>query len=259
MALKTIGDFREIEIELAADITKAWQEKYLLKAFLFHENDITCLENESSEDQKVIGVRFYMGIEKGTNGNEPDMMVVGVDENHLDIINNDSVETTTIDTVSGIYNFALPCPRLCDKESDLFWGIENGTTSYKSVITKTPYNFTTSDCQIEEYSITNEVAVNRVIEWQCVQNNALKSVYFDITDLKEIFKELGSPDALRVYFGLEDDVHRIILIGCKKSDSVPGLYEDFDTEYVYINTAAPCTGNGELSCDITSELYRECE
>ncbi|WP_298425798.1 hypothetical protein [uncultured Kordia sp.] len=257
MALKTIGDFREIEIGFAADMTKAWQEKYLLKAFLFHENDITCLENESNDEQKVIGVRFYMGIEKGSNGEEPDMMVVGVDEHHLDIITRTA--ETEEETVSGIYNFALPCPRLCDKESDLFWGIDSGTTSYESVITKTPYDATTSDCQIEKYSITNEVAIKRVTEWQCVKNNELKSIYFDINDLKAIFNELGNPDAVRIYFALEDEAHRVILIGCKKSDTVSDLYEDFDTEYVYINTAAPCTGNGELSCDITSELYRNCE
>lgn len=97
----------EITLEKASEETYAWQaSNKILAAFLIRKNDIECVLNEEA----ATSVRFYMGIKEIDT---PDMLVVGVDKNNNDIIDK-SLEAT-----SHVYDFAVPCPRLCDEKSPL--------------------------------------------------------------------------------------------------------------------------------------------
>ncbi|AXG71034.1 hypothetical protein KORDIASMS9_03289 [Kordia sp. SMS9] len=263
MALELIDNFDQIPLAEASVFTENWQKENVIKAFLFHKNDIECL----SQQTDVVGVRFYIGIVANENStDEPDMIVVGVDSKNRDIIyppEEASTKTKTEDEVSGVYDFALPCPKLCDPKSCLFDSINCLSDSISTIASsfttetmRTVQHSTEDECLIELGAITVEDAIERVSIWQCDMNKELVSVYFNIEDLDSIFEYFESANALRVYFGLENGVHRVILIGA--SNAVEAYYEDVETEYVYVNTVAPCTGNGELSCAVNRTLYRSC-
>lgn len=97
-------------------MTENWQKENFIKAFLFHKNDIACL----AQHRDVVCVRFYIGIIKNEDGSdEPDMIVVGVNSDNEDIIYDDTVTKNEL-VISGIYDFELPCPKLCDPKRTLF-------------------------------------------------------------------------------------------------------------------------------------------
>ncbi len=255
MLQEPITNFDQISLAEAAILTKNWQKENVLKAFLFHKNDIECLAQQTD----VVGVRFYPGIVTNKEGdNEPDMIVVGVNSLNQDLIYNNTAAREILE-VSGFYDFALPCPKLCDPESILFHSgdeikISNTTTSQM----KTVQHSTEEECLINLGAISEEDAIARVQIWQCDMNKELISIYFDIENLDSIFREFADANALRVYFGLEDGAHRVILIGAKNSEFNKEYYSDIQTKNVFVNTKAPCTGNGEGSCNVRSSLYRPC-
>jgi len=254
MLQEPITDFEQIPLTEAAVLTENWQKENVLKAFLFHKNDIECLAQQTD----VVGVRFYVGITKKENEEDaPDMIVVGVNSRNKDII----YTNTTIDDfteVSGIYDFALPCPKLCDPESDLDHEIDSSTSFCNTGTMKTIRHSSEEDCYIKFGSISEQDAVDRVTIWQCEMEEVLISIYFNIESLDAIFREFKEANALRVYFGLEDRAHRTILIGATNSEENKAYYSDILTEEVYVNTKAPCTGNGESSCAVNRTLYRNC-
>ncbi|MBC8756233.1 hypothetical protein H2O64_16270 [Kordia sp. YSTF-M3] len=250
MALEPIENFDEIEIEDASDQTAAWQEKNSLKAFIFHQNDIDCL----LDNEVAIAVRFYMGIRTCDSDTErttlvPDMMVVGADSDGNDLIEEEGV--------SGIYNFALPCPRACDPGSVLFH------KEYASTITcgeteKTVVHSTDDTCNILAYSISLDTAFVRTKLWQ--DQNALRSILIGKEDLSAIFKEYDAT-LIRIYFALgEDDLHRIILIGAEEATNDQGekYYADIPREYLYTNDLAPCTTTHTNTCAKDSPLCHGC-
>ncbi|WP_046757243.1 hypothetical protein [Kordia jejudonensis] len=256
MALEPIDNFDEMKLGKAAVLTANWRKENVIKAFLFHKNDIECL----AQEEGVVGVRFYIGITTKENGEDaPDMIAVGVNDQNEDIINETS-EAKSIDEFSGIYDFALPCPELCDPESILFKAIGNVNPIRTTSMMKTVQHSTENECFIKLGEISEQEAVDRVSIWQCEMNKELISIYFNIEDLDAVFNEFTiineDTNALRVYFGLEDGVHRVILIGA--TNSVNDYYSDIDTPEVYVNTAAPCTGNGEVSCAVNRILYTTC-
>lgn len=255
MSLDPVDNFNVIPISVAAVLTENWQKENVLKAFLFHKNDIECL----AQEEGVIGVRFYIGITKKENGEDaPDMIAVGVNDLNEDIIY-DTSESDTIDDFSGIYDFALPCPKLCDPDSDLFSGGSDVMRSSTSRTIKTVKHSTEDECFINLGEISEQDAIDRVSVWQCDMEKSLISVYFNMEDLDAIFREFPTANALRVYFGIERNVHRVILIGAKNSEEDKAYYQDIDTGFVYANTTAPCTGNGEATCAIDSPLYKPCD
>ncbi len=264
MALELIDNFNQIPLVEASVFTENWRKENVIKAFLFHKNDIECLSQETN----VVGVRFYIGIVNNENStDEPDMIVVGVDSENRDIIYPLEEEATeTENELSGVYDFALPCPKLCDPKSCLFDStnclpdsigtVDSDFTTGTTGTMRTVQHSTEDECLIELGAISLEDAIERVSIWQCDMNQELVSIYFNIEDLNSVFEYFESANALRVYFGLENGVHRVILIGA--SNETEAYYEDVETEFVYVNTAAPCTGNGELSCAVNRTLYRSC-
>ncbi|WP_430413152.1 hypothetical protein [Kordia sp.] len=254
MLQEPIANFDKIKLGEAAVLTENWQKENILKAFLFHKNDIECLAQQTD----VVGVRFYIGItEKEDEEAAPDMIVVGVNALNEDVIYSDD-STKDLTEVSGIYDFALPCPKLCDPESELFHGRTNQPMKMTSTQLKTVQHSTEEDCMIDLGAISEQDAIDRVEIWQCKMEKELISIYFDIENLDSIFREFKEANALRVYFGLENGVHRVIIIGAKNSESNKAYYEDIQTEEVFVNTKAPCTSNGEGSCSIKSALFRPC-
>lgn len=254
MTLDPIDNFEVLEIQEAKVFTDNWQKENVIKAFLFHKNDIECL----SQEEGVVGVRFYVGITKKEDGKDaPDMIIVGVNEENEDVIYPADIDDLV--GSSGIYDFALPCPELCDPDSDLFY---KGSDVYRSTTTgskKTVQHSTEDECFIKLGEISEADAIDRVSIWQCEMEKALISVFFNLEDLDAIFREFPRANALRVYFGIEDSVHRVVLIGAENSEENKAYYSDVKTDFVYVNTTAPCTGNGEASCAIDSALYKPCD
>lgn len=87
---------------------------YLANAFTFDLQDIYDLMSESG----ITNVRFYFGYDS----NEPapglpipmKVMLVGVDAEGKDMI-----YPAESSSASGIYDFAIPCPSVCDTSSPL--------------------------------------------------------------------------------------------------------------------------------------------
>ena len=254
MLQEPITDFELIPLSEASVLTENWQKENYLKAFLFHKNDIECLAQETD----VVGVRFYVGITKKENEEDAlDMIVVGVNSLNEDIIYTEDTNTTGDFTdVSGIYDFALPCPKLCDPESVLNHKTSNLISSYRTGTMKTVQHSTAEECAINLGAISEQDAVDIVTIWQCEMEETLISIYFNIESLDAIFREFKDANALRVYFGLEDREHRVILIGATNSEEA--YFSDILSEEVYKNIKAPCTGNGESSCAVNRILYKEC-
>ena len=251
MALEAIKNFEEIGLTKAQDYTKAWQDHFDLKAFFFHKNDIECVIHEET----AVGVRFYTGIEDDGEKKCPVMMLVGVNENGVDLINDESKIATSSDNEidTGIYNFTLPCPRTCDNTSALYF--LTGPVVIGSALCGLPNEgrvpSTPNICNVKEYQISVTDAQNSAANWQ--EDFNLISVLFDKDELTALFNEFGV-ESMRVYFGIaEDGIHKIILVGVNKK----GL-DKTDIELgdkLFINTIPLCTNNNATSCDTTSILY----
>lgn len=108
-----------IYLETAQDWVKNWKEKganymqsHQLNAFLIPGIDVKDILIEGASD-----VRGYLGLKKLEDGTfEPHMLVVGVDDKGIDMINyNPKAEKNYF-----IYDFSLPCPSTCDTSSPLF-------------------------------------------------------------------------------------------------------------------------------------------
>jgi len=204
-----------------------------MKAFLFHRSELDCVINEAENDEETVAVRFYMGTKDETL---PEMIVVGVNADGGDIYEES-------ETDSRMYNFALPCPSVCDDGSSDLMHTET------IVINDTKLN-TITDCVETLYEIPFSDGVDWTKAWQ--NEYDLKSILFASGDLEAIFDEYDA-DTIRVYFGLDTatDQHKIILIG------VDDYGNDVDTEEVYANVASPCTSYDKTTCDTSSDLYHD--
>jgi len=127
---------KQITIKNASNWAKAWRTKNpkMSKAFLIPAQDLTGILKEmgiliKEEGQFVLnsdkltnaGIRAYLAIDASTTkGNGEKLLLVGTkvdDGNHNDIILNGN---DINNKVSGIYDFAKPCPTYCDvKKSPL--------------------------------------------------------------------------------------------------------------------------------------------
>ncbi|WP_420573193.1 hypothetical protein [Kordia sp.] len=253
MALTPIDNYNEIAIEKAALETEAWQKVNNLKAFLFHQNDINCL----LQNPKAVGVRFYMGLEveeneDGTNAYIPDMMIVGANNSGDDLVSEKGP--------SGVYNFALPCPRACAIKSPLLHDDISDTTTMNlcNESSKTITFSTEDECKILENSISLATAIERTERWQTY--NVLRSILLGKEDLAAIFTEYNVT-SLRVYFAYsENGLHRIILIGATEAVDENGnsYYEDVEREFLYTNDLAPCTMTHTETCASGSPLCHGC-
>ena len=240
MDLEAIANFTEITIALARIDTRKWQEKFDLKAFYFHRNDIECVLAEV----EAKGVRFYMGIKEEDDKKCPEMLLVGVDEDGIDLID-------TKGDNSRIYDFTLPCPRACDIISKLNWGIGPGYIGSDECSMphedRTPS--TPDECNIAGFEVVLEDAEDAAENWQSEEDFNLISVGFHKDELLAIFTEL-SADAMRVYFALDaTGQERIILVGVNDDG------EDLTSDKLFINTIPLCTKDDVTACDTSSALY----
>lgn len=234
MSLVDSNSWSKIPIANASAYTLSWQRNTpIMKAFLFHRSELDCVLNETEKEESTVAVRFYMGI---NNEGLPEMIVVGVDDNGEDIYN-------AKETDSRIYNFALPCPSVCDDGSGELMHTDT------IVINDTRLN-TITDCVETLYEIPFSTAFDWTEAWQ--DDYALKSVLFSEEDILAIFDEY-EVDTIRVYFGLEAEtgIHRTILIG------VDDYANDIDTAEVYANSAPACTSYDKTTCDDSSDLYHD--
>ena len=245
MALEPINNYDPIEFNLARKYAEAWQETCVLKAFLFHRNDIECILSE----KRAEAVRFYMGIKVEGEKKCPDMMVVGVDDKNKDII-------SLVDANSGIYDFTMPCPRTCDSSSYLYFNTGPGTIGSESCASRDPGRTpsTKTECNIAGFEISITEAKASTGVWQTLFD--LKSVVFKKEDLTEIFTQLGVDD-IRVYFGLNDEgVERIILVGVDANGEDEFKENEFGKkEDLYMNTNSLCTKSSVTTCSVLSPLY----
>lgn len=250
MALKKLNTYESIKFTLAEKYAEAWQDQNDLKAFLFHRNDIECVLSEKN----AIAVRFYMGLKVEGEKKCPDMMVVGVDDNNLDVINRK--ENPTEQEPSGVYNFTIPCPRTCDELSDLYFHTGPGTIGSETCAIPAEGRTisTKTQCNIAGYQLLRDTAETATGEWQALFD--LKSVRFEKEDLTEIFTQYNV-DQIRVYFGLDlDNTERVIIVGVDANDKdvfkedAAGKKED-----LYINSNSLCTKTSVTTCDQTSWLY----
>lgn len=257
MTLEAIENYGEVTIDIASEETEVWQKTNNLKAFLFHKNDIDCL----FQNKAAVGVRFYMGLEIEESAEEntiytPDMMVVGADSSGHDLVNEEGV--------SGVYNFALPCPRACDTDSPLFYNGDDSTTKNLCAASEHTYKFSTADtCNILEYSISLNTAIKRTERWQTY--NVLRSILVWKEDVYKIFEEYSSEEqtinALRIYFAFsKSGLHRIIFIGAEEATNGEGelYYADVPRAYLYTNDLAPCTMTHTKTCASESPLCHGC-
>lgn len=112
------GKFHAIELTDAEQMTAEWQKlkdpagSYYPKSFLFSKFDFTQILDE----REVTHVKVYPAIEDG----KVTLLVVGVkkfgdgDNDYIDLINPEPGAE-----ISGIFNFAYPCPNTCG-ESPLY-------------------------------------------------------------------------------------------------------------------------------------------
>ena len=244
------NDLSSINLDEARTLTYRWQKKYpILKAFLFHRNEIETITKKSG----TVGARFYMGLNQNTDsGNaEAEMLVVGVDEAQLDIIN-------TGDGPSLVDNFALPCPFVCSENPALLLPqtepklplqrlLKNRPTPIKDGIREL-LNVDVNDGDMIELTLAEEWTGN----WHNTYPEAPWAVYFSKETIEALFYEDGEEyiDTIRIYFGLDETekVH-LVMVG------VDGNNNDITDGPLYTNSTAPCHANCIGNCDCTSCLY----
>lgn len=226
---------KEVLLEEAKLLTENWQQKHLIKAFLFHREELFRII--SNDDAKF--VRFYMG----QNGVVIHMLIVGVDELKRDIV----IEGPH----SGVFDFALPCPSTCDLTSPLFHVNERNEMNAISGVNQTALSIKGINLAQE---LSYDTAVNWTREWQ--ENHDVKSFLFDVEQLesalnKVVTIESNSVTRLRIYFGLKGEEVCAIIIGINET----GV--DIPTEVLQVNECSACglSGDSETTCDVTSPLY----
>ncbi len=231
-SLTNIQDWTDITVARASIFTYNWQTSYpALKAFLFHKNDLLCVSQES----EATHLRFYMGLDDQT----ADMLVVGVDQQGKDIIEVDPIN-------SQVYNFALPCPAVCDDGNSPL--LHTSTSNLAELTSRRSLRQSqTQSCEERLFQISSQDAFQRTKAWQDIY--PLKSVLFPLTDLYQILSEYAA-ETLRVYFGKSEtqDFH-LILIG------VDGQGNDIIRPNLYSNRINACSTSQTASCDTDSYLY----
>lgn len=86
----------------------SWLSSHIKKAFLKPMETIISLQNQDSKD-----IRIYFGVDKEETdpAKQLKLVIVGVDADGKDMLDESKGEKP--------YNFANPCPPLCDDGSDL--------------------------------------------------------------------------------------------------------------------------------------------
>ena len=108
---------KSIPLSTAKDWTKNWRDvmddgnwlsSHMKKAFLIPMETITNLQNKVAKN-----IRVYFGVDKEESdpGKQLKLVIVGVDADGKDMLDESQGEKT--------YDFARPCPPLCDDDSDL--------------------------------------------------------------------------------------------------------------------------------------------
>lgn len=231
-------NWNAISIEQAFEYTARWQQQYPLNAFLFHKNELQCLQNENDS----VGIRFYMGIKENDS---VDMLAVGTNASYDDIINEEGSN-------SGVYNFPMPCPSTCDITSPLYHGFESSNMEKYSEKNKTD-NFLIKSCieLLEEISL--EQALKWTLNWQKLYS--IKSFHFSIDQLNlAMLNEEVS--RVRIYFGLNENDHiKTIMVGVDDNG------KDIIRDTCQMSEVSPC-GIGTVliqECDESSPLYHTIE
>ena len=232
---KSLTSWEVISLDNAMLYTEKWQKKeQAIKAFTFHPNEISCIQNESNG--LIESIRFYMGI---NDENELDMIAVGVDANGVDIIDEQSA-------TSHIYNFAMPCPSTCDTKSPLYHG--ESITSAAVNFVQFPEGVT---CIERLQEISFESAFEWTKKWQ--EQYDFYSFLFGIKQLEVAMKTTPEEAvSVRIYFGLdEDDEVVTVMIGVDEEG------RDIERPVLQMNKVSFCGKANPLStaCDQSSPLY----
>ncbi|WP_299683432.1 hypothetical protein [uncultured Dokdonia sp.] len=221
------NNWRVISARESQIYTERWQRMYPLSAFLFHRNELACIQNETGSD----GIRFYMALKEAS---EVDMVAVGV-SSKIDLIG-DSQN-------SKVYNFPMPCPSTCDVTSELYHNKNNKIDDVHCdlLYLKEP----SSNCkeQLQEISIID--AFTWTLAWQ--KQYDIKSFLFDINQLHIAMRDTNA-SRVRIYFGLDtDDRVFAIMVGVDNRgyDVLKDVYQ--------VNEISPC-GKDEIMSNICDEL-----
>lgn len=222
-----------LPIEEAQIYTERWQRKYPLNAFLFHRNELNCIQDEEGSD----AIRFYMGLKESGCA---DMLAVGVTASKNDIIQKSKE--------SKVYNFPMPCPSTCDISSPLYH--TNSVSKCEEEIHHTVVN------NLPEFSCKErlqELSIGEAFAWTLAwqQQYDVKSFLFGLDQLFLAMDRVNASRA-RIYFGMdrEEKVHAIMV-------GVNDKGEDIITTHCQANMISPCGRNTVLisECDATSPLY----
>lgn len=218
----------------AAILTENWQSKHDIKAFLFRKADLLGVLNNSG----LQGLRFYMGIEQGSL---PTMLVVGVDTNFEDIIN--------VAENSDVYNFALPCPAICDNSnSPLMHESANPLKRKLKRLSELKNKDQTIDFPENLTEVTFKEAFDWTDNWQ--KTHDFKAIYFDASKLMQTLNN-SSATMLRVYMGLDsNDKVSFIFIGVDEEGN-----DEKNPSSLHTNDTLPCDTNNTMFCDTSSKLY----
>ena len=218
-----------ISLEKSQKLTENWQKDNLIKGFLFHKNELSCV-SQVADGEKI---RFYMGL----NGPRVEMVVVAVNQYGEDIID-ESIN-------SMVYNFALPCPSTCDITSPLFHS--NAGIAKKMEQQETLFQHKKT-CVEWLQEIPFSAAFQWTLDWQ--RAHVIKSFLFDLDQLQDAMKEV-SVSRIRVYFGREGNLVFAIMIGVNDQGF------DIPTPLLQVNMPSPC-GVGYFlgtKCDEKSPLF----
>ncbi|MEP0263812.1 hypothetical protein [Dokdonia sp.] len=222
-----------LSIEDAQVYTERWQNKYPLNAFLFHRNELNCIQEEEGSD----AIRFYMGLKK--NGCA-DMLAVGVTASKNDIIQNSEN--------SKVYNFPMPCPSTCDISSPLYH--TNSISQCNEEIQHTVVNnLPELSCKERLQELSIEEAFSWTLAWQ--QQYDIKSFLFGLDQLFLTMDRMNA-SRVRIYFGIDKEGKTLaIMIGVNDKG------EDVETAYCQVNKISPCGKDAILvsECDASSPLY----
>ncbi|WP_299767936.1 hypothetical protein [uncultured Dokdonia sp.] len=232
--MKVIGfnnKWRVVSSQESQLYTERWQRIYPLSAFLFHRNELDCIQSESGGD----GIRFYMALKEGA---QVDMVAVGVSSKR-DLIGDAQN--------SKVYNFPMPCPSTCDTTSELYHA-NREETSHCDVLN---LEETFSNCREQLQEISMRDSFIWTLAWQ--KEYDIKSFLFDIDQLYSAMRDTNA-SRVRIYFGLNTSNRVLaIMVGV----DINGY--DVKKDVYQINEISLCSKDdrGSNICDMLSPLYHD--
>lgn len=217
-----------IDIPTAQEFTTNWQADYPLAAFLLQSKDLLCLPQEPD----IRMVRFYFGL----NGDEPRILIVGARSDGKDFIQEGDQ--------SGIFDFAFPCPAVCDLTSPLYNPESGGV---KATLSIEYSQGSSSQCE-DLPQIPLGEAQQWAEAWQAEYK--VKASVCSLEDIQMILETEGAV-SIRVYGGLtKEKKPNMILVATNEAK------DDLTKAGVYLNEVV-CSGNSPnaAACDTDSPLY----